>query len=384
MKRLTPSQVKSITKVGFYRVADTLYLKVKDTKRKQWIQRVTIGGRRRDLGLGAYPVTDTMAAMEKALANLRAIQDGKAPVIVAKGSKNTLPFADAAKEAFAVKRTTWKNDKDARRWYGRLETYAFPTLGKLPVATIEVDDVLKVLRRIWVEKNPTARLVKVAIGDVLAYCHEVGHVSVNVAENLKGVSLPKVKHVKQNFDSLPPSEVPTALQAIKGIGSKPVKGCLEFIIHTACRQHEARGATWQEIDFDNALWNIPANRMKNGKAHSVPLAAQVLELLDTIKAQASPHASLIFPSKMDIRKEQSDSTMRRGLEAAGLKTTVHGFRGSFSTWANESDYDYRHIEIALSHEVGNEVERAYNKAKMVMQRRDMMQDWSNYLAGGAE
>ena len=376
MRTMTAAQVKRVTAKGFYRVAETLYINVKESGRKHWIQRVTVEGRRRDLGLGPYPLVDTLTAQQKAIENLRKIYENQP--IELNEKRRRVTFSQAAAESLEIRRGGWKNGKEAKAWFARLENYAMPRLGNLPVASITGKDIEGVLKSIWEKQNPTARLVKQGIFDVLGYSKAKDYVTVNVADGIEK-AMPKIKRKQENFASIPFEKVPAALQAIRGINSKPVKACLEFIMHTACRQNEARGATWSEIDFAKKLWQIPAERMKNNRPHTVPLSLQVMKMLSTINVDSSPKATLIFPSKQGIHKIQSPSTIRRGLEAAGLETTVHGFRASFSTWANEMGYDYRQVEIALAHAVGSQVEQVYNKAEFVSQRREMMQVWSNYL-----
>ena len=293
MKRITASEVKSTTKPGMHRADDTLYLCVKPSGRRSWIQRVVVNGRRHSLGLGPYPVVTLAEARDLALDNRRMIRRGINPLADRRRSKMPT-FRVATERTHKSFKESWKNVQHARSWMQVVQKHAFPILADLPVDQIAQQDVLNVLEPIWTTKPETARRVRQRIRSVLRYCEAHGFVDRNVAGDAIDGALPAMPKVKEHLRALPYREVP---EAVKVIGSRvsSARLCIRFLILTATRSNEAREVTWSEIDRETATWEIPAARMKGGKPHRVPLSKSALDVLDEAE-QLRDGSDLIFPS----------------------------------------------------------------------------------------
>ena len=383
MRKITAAECRSITKPGFYRADETLYLHVKQSGRRAWIQRVLIDGRRHDIGLGSFPVVSLRMARDRAFENRRAIADGRNPLLEKR--RGRIPtFRVAATETHKALSPTFRSAQHTRDWIRILTKHAFPNLGNIPVDRITQQDVLNALKPIWTEKPETARRVRQRIRTVLDHCRAAGHVRENVAGDAIKAALPTMPKVKDNFRALDFREMPDAVKRIEaGVASLPARLCILFLIHTAARSKQARGATWVEIDLTAATWIIPGERMKNGKPHRVPLSGAAIAVLE----QARPlrnDSDLLFPSLNNNRRPMTSAALVKNLREIGLadKTTVHGFRTSFRTWAAElTDIPREICEMALAHTVGDAVERAYSRSDLLEKRVALMQLWDDFLAG---
>ncbi len=262
MPKLTATFVKNVSKPGRYGDGDTLFLYLKNTGTKSWVQRVSVDSKRRDIGLGAYPVVSLALARKLAADNRTAIAEGRDPL--AEKRRSTMPtFARAARLTCDGLSLTWRNEKHRVSWMQTLEKDAFPVLGGLPVNRITRADVLKVLTPIWAVKPETARRVRQRIRATLRWAWAHGYVTENAAgEGIEG-ALPRMPAVKAHFKALPYAEVGAALKAIDGSrASLAAKLCFRFVVLTAARSGEARGAQWSEISLGAREWRIPGSRMK--------------------------------------------------------------------------------------------------------------------------
>ncbi len=381
MGRLTVAKARSLSKPGLHGDGGTLYLAVAPGGSKSWIQRLTIDGKRRDIGLGGFPLVSLAEARHKAFENRRLAWAGGDPR-AAKRRARVPTFREAAERTFDANRPRWRNAKVEKNWLQQLERHAFPGLGNMGVDRIGREDVLRVLTPIWTVKPETARKLRQRIRTILRWAEAHGHVAYNVAgEGIDG-ALPAMPAVREHYRALPYREVAAALEtAAASRSSLAAKLCLRFLVLTAARSGEARGATWDEFDLDASEWRIPANRMKAGVEHRVPLSEVALGTLE----QARPlrdASGLIFPSPTKPGRTLSDMTLTKVLRATGLaeRTTVHGFRSSFRDWCAETGKPRELAEAALAHTVGG-VEGAYFRSDLLERRRLLMVDWARYISG---
>ncbi len=381
MGKLTATIVRGLTEPGRYGDGGTLFLNIAPGGSKSWIQRVTIEGHRRDIGLGGFPVVSLAKARERAFRNRVAIADGQDPL--AEKRKARVPtFRQAAERTYETNRPRWRNAKVAANWMQQLERHAFQKLGDLPVNRIGREEVLAVLTPIWTTKPETARRVRRTIRATLRWCQAHGHVEQNVAGEAIDGALPAMAPVKQHFRALPYQELAEALQLVEASrASLSAKLCLRFLVLTAARSGEARGATWTEIDTEAREWRIPADRMKGGVEHRQPLSDAAMAVLERAR-DLNDGSGLVFPSPTRRGKPLSDMTLTKVLRDNGLaeRTTVHGFRSAFRDWAAErTDAEHAVMELALAHQVGSAVERAYARSDLRERRRELMARWAAFL-----
>ncbi len=381
MGRLTVAKARSLSKPGLHGDGGTLYLAVAPGGSKSWIQRLTIDGKRRDIGLGGFPLVSLAEARHKAFENRRLAWAGGDPR-EAKRRARVPTFREASERTFDANRPRWRNAKVAKNWLQQLERHAFPVLGNMGVDRIGREDVLRVLTPIWTLKPETARKLRQRIRTILRWSEAHGHVAYNVAgEGIDG-ALPAMPAVREHYRALPYREVAAALEtAAASRSSLAAKLCLRFLVLTGARSGEARGATWDEIDLDASEWRIPANRMKAGVEHRVPLSEVALGTLEQAR-RLRDASGLIFPSPTKPGRPLSDMTLTKVLRATGLaeRTTVHGFRSSFRDWCAESGKPRELAEAALAHTVGG-VEGAYFRSDLLERRRLLMVDWARYISG---
>ncbi len=383
MGRLTAAGVKALTKPGLHGDGGTLYLHVAPGGSRSWIQRVTINGKRRDIGLGPWPVVSLAKARQRAFANRVAVEDGSDPL--AEKHKARVPtFREAALKTYEANRPRWRSDKTAANWLQQLERHAFPILADLPVDRVGREHVLKALTPIWSAHPDIARKLRGRIRAVLGWSMAHGHVTHNVAGEAVAGALPAMPAVSAHYRALPHPEVAAALDTIEASrASVSARACLRFVVLTACRSGEARLASWAEIDLQAREWRIPGARMKAGVEHRVPLADSVLAVLESVRPLRDRH-DLVFPSPSRPGKPLSNMTLTKVLRDTGLagRATVHGFRSSFRDWCADTGKPREIAEAALAHTVGG-VEGAYFRSDLFERRRRLMDQWAQYVIGGA-
>ncbi len=379
MGTLTVARAKSLSEPGLYRADPTLYLRIAPGGSKSWVQRLTIEGRRHDLGLGGFPLVTLAEARAKAYDNRRLARSGGDP-LAAKRRAKTPTFRQAASRTCDALRPRWRNHKHATDWMATLERHAYPVIGDMSVDRIRREDVLRTLTPIWTHRPETARRVRQRMRAVLRWCWAHGHVAENVAgEGIDG-ALPKMPAVRQHFRALPYSEVASALETVEASrASKAAKLCLRFLVLTAARSGEARGATWAEVDAEAREWRIPGDRMKRGAEHRVPLSDAALGVLERARP-LDDGSGLIFPSALRPGHSLSNMTLTKILRDQGLagRTTVHGFRSAFRDWCAETGKPREIAEAALAHTVGG-VEGAYFRSDLFARRRVLMDQWSAFV-----
>lgn len=385
MGKLTAAKIKSISKTGRYGDGGTLFLNVALGGSKSWIQRLTIKGRRHDIGLGPWPVISLQEARERAFENRRAVAHGRDPVVEKKKAINesSIPtFKAVARKYYEENLPRWKPGRHTERWMQVVEKYAFPVFGDVPVDRVCREDVLRMLTPIWTSKPEYARKLRQRVRLILEWCQAHGYVHTNIAGEEIGGALPSMPSVKEHHRSLPYKEVSKALDIIEESGaSLSAKLCFRFLILTAVRPGEARNATWEEINWETKTWTIPAGKMKAKVEHRVPLSREAMKVLERA-ARVRGESPLIFPSSSKRAKPMSDMTLTKLLRDVGLgeKTVPHGFRSSFRTWAGErTNTSTPVIELCLAHRVGSQVEQAYSRSDLLNKRRRLMQQWSDYV-----
>ena len=388
MAKLTISQIKRLDRPGLYADGEvpTLYLNVATGGSKSWIQRIVIGGKRRDIGLGGWPVVPLTDARDIALDNRRAVRRGDDP-LAAKRRAKVPTFREAAHAAFEANKGRLRSAKNEKAWLRQLERHAFNILGDMPVDRISREDVLRVLTPIWRDKPEAARKVRQRVTATLRWAEAYGHAQHNIAaEGIDG-ALPAMPAVKEHLRALPYREVGAALGTVDGSDSSlSAKLCFRFLVLTAARSGEARGTTWAEIDMDAREWRIPGERMKAGAEHRIPLSDAALAVLAQARTIRDADSDLVFPSPARAGRPLSDMTLTKVLRTAGLgdRATVHGFRSSFRDWAAEqSNAPHAVMELSLAHAVGSAVERAYARSDLLAKRRLLMVQWAEYIGVGA-
>ena len=378
---LSAVRVKALKEPGRYSDGGGLHLFISKAGRKSWVLRITIDGRRRDIGLGGYPSVSLALAREKATDNRAAIAEGRDPV--AEKHAPAMPtFREAARAVHEANKPRWRNARHASSWMQTLERHAMPKLGSTPLDRIGRGEVLRVLTPIWTTRPETARRVRQRMRTIFRWAMAHAFMESNPAGEAIDGALPPMPKVKAHFRALPCQEVGTALQTVdESQASLAAKLCFRFLVLTAARSGEARGATWDEIDLQVRVWRIPSSRMKAGMEHRVPLSRQALEVL----VEASilrDESGLVFPSSMKRTSPLSDMTLTKILRSVGLadRATVHGFRSSFKNWTLEqTDTPWAVSEAALAHILGNSTEQAYARSDLFERRRELMQMWADYL-----
>jgi integrase len=359
----------------------------------KWVFRFVspVTGKRRNAGVGSYPDVGIAEAAKRATTMREQLSDGKDPLQERSKVVNEpkIPtFLEAAEQLHADLLPGWKNAKHGQQWINTLTEYAFPTLATKSLAEIQPRDIADALRPIWLKKAETASRVKQRIHAVMAWGWAHGHCQsnpVDVVDHL--LPLQPAKAVRtQHQPAMPWQEIPAFVtKHLKKREQHDVtRSMLEFLILTACRSGEVRGAVWAEIDTNNAIWTIPAARMKAKLPHRVPLTQRAIEIL---KEQQGQHESLIFPSIRD-QVELSDMVLTAFLrrvkahsDTPGRLATAHGFRSSFRDWCSENGYPRDLAERALAHTVSNKVEAAYHRTDLLELRRPMMEAWAAFIAG---
>lgn len=382
--------MRRLSKPGSHAVGGVsgLMLQVTPTGGKSWLLRTMVGDRRREIGLGGFPDVLLVQARDHAREIKAAIRQGVDPVeqrkaaraeLIAANSKRQT-FKEAAEKYLASKTIEFRNAKHAKQWGSTLATYAYPVIGELPVASVELAHIVKVLEPIWQTKTETATRVRGRVEAVLAWATVSGFRSGDNPARWRG-----------NLDAVLPK--PTKLKKVKhhaALSWREINGfmsdlrdregtaarALEFLILTAARSGEVRGATWDEINFIAGTWTVPAERMKAGRDHIVPLTCDSLELLKTLPKQEG--TDLLFPAPRGGML--SDMALSAVMKRMKVDATPHGFRSTFRDWASETtSYPHDVCEMALAHTINSAVERAYRRGDLLEKRKRLMADWDAFI-----
>jgi integrase len=382
-KPMAAAAVGGLKEPGRYAVGDGVSLQISKWHTRSWVFRYERFGRAHYMGLGPYPLISLAEARAKGRDARRLLLDGTDPLALRREKRNTemlrqareKTFEECAREYIAAHEAKW-SPASSEQWTRSLEQYAFPIIGKLPVAEIDLPFVLKVIEPIWHTVSETASRVRNRIEAILGWATarglRTGDNPARWSNHLQHL-LPSRKSFKpvERFEAMPYKAVGSFLARLReesGIAAR----ALEFTILTAARRGEVIGARWSEIDGDT--WTVPAERMKAGREHRIPLSKPALELL----ADLPREGEFVFIGARAGRP-LNHMTMRRVLEKLECKATIHGFRSTFRDWAAETTAYPNHVtEMALAHQISNAVEAAYRRGDLFDKRRRLMADWARY------
>lgn len=379
VKALTAAFVRSVKAPGKYFDGHGLFLRVMPSGSRQWVQRLVIRGKRRELGLGSAELVGLAEARTAAIANRILARAGGDPLAGRQQARTMPTFSEAA--AAAHSELTFSNPKDGKAFLANLETYAFPKFGQIRVCDVTGPDVRAAVMAIRDQKPEVARKLVLRVSAVMKWAIGQGHRADNpaVASVLALPTVARKARTKAHRKSLPYLEVARCVDAVNASGAwSATKLAFEFLVLTAARSGEVRAARWDEIDFGAKVWCVPAERMKMGRPHSVPLAPRAIDVLTEAK-KLEDASGLVFPS---IRgKPLSDMTLSKLVKDLGFVADVHGFRTSFRTWAQErTNFAFEVAEAALAHSVGDSASQAYARSDVFEKRRKMMAAWASHLA----
>lgn len=387
-----------------------LHIQITANGGRTWLLRVSVGGKRREIGMGGTATTTLAGARERARETLELIRQGVDPVedrkakrsALAAAQRRGLTFADALDRYCTAKMSEFGSERHRQNWRSSVEMYATPEIGNMLVSDIGRQDVLRVLSPIWTTKTETARRLRGRLENILSWAtvngHRTGDNPAAWRGNLKeDLPTPGKVAKRGNHPAVALDDMAAWMADVRsrsGIGTR----ALEFAVLCASRSAEVRGATWDEIDLDAGLWVIPAARMKMDREHKVPLTADAIALLKSLpRFEGNP---LVFPAARGgmLSDAAISATMKRIHEAKVAKDGVgyvdarskrpavpHGTaRSTFRDWgAERTDYPRDMLEIALAHQVGDATERAYRRGDMIEKRRALMTAWGRFLRGEA-
>lgn len=388
-KKLSDRKIRSPLKPGLYADGLGLYLQVGAGNAKSWIYRYRSNGRLRDMGLGPLH-TVSLAEARRLAEDLRVKRQNKIDPLAERqlvtklaepAPVKVITFEQCAMEYVAAHASGWKNAKHAAQWTATLETYVYPVFKTKSVADIDVDLVMKVLQPIWNQKTETASRVRGRIERILDWARVKnlrsgdnparwqGHLSFLLSPRNK---VAKVVH----HAALPIGETPAFMVRLRSEDSVTARA-LEFCILTATRTSETLEMKWDELDLENLLWTIPAERMKAAREHRIPLSTRALAIL--MDMQKLRFSDYVFPG-LRRNRPLSNSALGMALERHGQpNVTAHGFRSTFRDWAAErTDFANEVVEMALAHTISNKVEAAYRRGDLFEKRRNLAQAWADF------
>ena len=384
---LTTAWIKQTRRPGTYGDGYGLTLRIDGNGNKRWVQRLTIGGRQRNTGLGSWPGVSLDEAREKALINWRAAREGRDPIAERRMSKTNarmprLPtFEEVARRVIALRRPTWSSEKHAAQWESSLETYVFPAIGRELVNAVTTPDVLAVLEPIWNAKPETATRVRQRMEVVFDYAiasqWRVDNPAVAVAK-----ALPRRRGKKDHHPAMAYGKLPGFIRALRdSTADWSTKLGLEFLILTAARTGEVLSMDWGEVDTETATWTVPASHMKARREHRVPLSQRALAVLEEARRLGSGRG-LVFPSRK--RKPLSNMAFNMLLRRLDVGDAVpHGFRSTFKDWTlEETSFPWAVVEAALAHTLGSATESAYTRSDLFDRRRELMEAWARHCEWG--
>ncbi len=391
LNKLTHQAILKLSERGYYVDGGGLVLQVSASGSKSWLFRYTRGGKKHEMGLGSFRTVDLADARAKAKHCRELLLEHQDPLEGRRATKvkvalergRQMTFDQCAAAYIDAHRSGWKNAKHAEQWANTLATYASPLIGSLPVATVGTDLIVKVLSPIWKTKTETATRLRGRIESILGWATVSNFRQGDNPARWRGhlenlLAAPnKIAKVK-NHAALPWTEIAdfmAELSSAAGVGARAV----EFAILTACRSGEVRGARWSEIDLAAKLWTIPAERMKSGKEHRVPLSTAAVALLQSLNVDGE----IVFPgsrSKSYLSDMTLSSVLRR-MDRGDI--TVHGFRSTFRDWCSEApgnSFPREVCEHALAHSLPDKVEAAYRRGDLLDKRVLLMQAWADFCA----
>lgn len=389
-KELSTLSVGRLTQPGHHAVGGVagLYLYVVESGSRSWVLRAMVGAKRRHFGLGGFPDVTLAQAKERARTARDEIAQGIDPIERKRAAASQLrakqassiTFQTAAEAYISAHGETWKSAKHLVQWTGSLKNYAYPVIGDLLIKDVGQEHVLKILEPIWKTKTETASRLRGRLEVVLDWAAVRKYRTGDNPARWKGhldklLAAPGKIQKVEHFRALPIDAMPAFMVDLRmreGIAAR----ALEFTILTAARSGETRGATWAEIDKNAKVWTIPAERMKVGKEHRVPLTDTALRLLDAMPRMEG--SELIFFGARD--GPLSDMSLAQVMRRMDVDAVPHGFRSTFRDWAGERTNHPREVaEQALAHALENKVEAAYRRGDALEKRRALMSDWERFI-----
>lgn len=379
---LSAKLIQSLKTRGFYCDGGGLYLQVSNARSKSWVFRYTLNGRKRDMGLGSLATFTLAEARERARKMRQFVASGIDPIDDRKakraGAATMLTFRQCAERYIAAHEASWRNG--GAEWLASLAKHAFAVMGDMPVSAIGLSDVLRAIEPMWAKQPVRLNIVRNRIEMVLDWAKVRGLCQGENPARWKGhletllPSRKKVAPVKHRA-ALPYCEVGAFMAELRSLADMSAR-VLEFQILTVARSGEVVAARWDEIDLAERVWTIPAERMKAGRAHRVPLNDTAIGVL--AQQAALWENEFVFPGRRPGQPINIDASMRP-IEKLGLKITAHGFRSTFSDWAAErTAYPREVVEMALAHTIGNKVEAAYRRGDLFEKRRKLMDAWASF------
>ncbi|MCU7836735.1 MAG: tyrosine-type recombinase/integrase [gamma proteobacterium symbiont of Taylorina sp.] len=361
---------------GKYADGQGLWLVKRSKQTGKWVLRLTVYGKRREMGLGTWPDVSIAEARSRASDARQTLRDGIDPIIARekeRAAANRLTVKEAIEGCFAARQAELKSDGKAGRWMSPLNIHIIPKLGTYPIEEIDQHVLKNALAPIWHEKTEAARKALNRMNLTLKYAAALG-LEVDIQATLKvRALLGKQRHKVQHIPSIPYADAPKFYQWLKtktGVAAL----ALRFLILTLARTSEVRFARFDEIEGD--IWILPGERTKTGNPHRVPLTEEVLEIVEI--ARQFDNSEYLFPSLRG--KPISDAAMASFMKREGYTARPHGFRATFRTWVEEQiDVPYEVKEAALGHQVDNETVRAYQRSDRLQKRSILMQKWSTFL-----
>lgn len=391
MGKLTALAAKAaLSNPGTYQDGDGLFLKVDKRGGAYWLLRLQRDGKRQDIGLGSAKLLPLSEARQKANDLRKAVKIDRRDVLAERKDEAAakVTFREAARQYHKENEAGWKSTIYARQWLASLDSHAFPKLGDIPTGGITAADIIKVLMPIWQEIPETARQVRNRICVVLDYAHAKGWRSSEAPSgngSLKaGRGLPRQVKTRENRKAMPYVALPSFIEALRGKPSYS-RLALELLILTGVRSQEVRLATWDEFDLECQLWIVPADHMKRGKAHIVPLSGAALEVVTRARALRLANTDVVFPGMAG--KPMSDMTLLKVMRDMGKPFHVHGFRSTFTDWAANEGFADAVVEAALAHKTPDAVQAAYRRTTYLGTsdkpgaRVKLMEAWGAFCTG---
>jgi integrase len=386
MAGLTALQVKN-AKPGRHADGRGLYLVVRESGSRAWVFRAQVNGKRRDFGIGSAKRVPLAKARARALELRERLESGE-QIEARSAALNTemaVPsFEKATQACHAAIKGGWRNKQHSETWLTSFEIHVFPHLGGAPVDQVTSLMVRDALAPIWLKIPETARRILQRIGTVLDFAHIQGWCPQEAALRSVRRGLPRQPTEENHFAAMPYADVPSFAATLAKPPHPAGRDALLFIILNASRSGEVRHAIWPEFDLENALWTIPASRMKMRKPHVVPLAQASIQILKRRWPLRDSDQGYVFSSCG--RRPLADMTLLSIVRSlSGQRFTVHGFRSSFTDWAAEmTDLPKEVVDKSLAHQVPDRVEAAYRRTDFLQRRRRLMSDWADYLGSGGQ
>lgn len=385
LNRLNARKVVTLETAGRHADGGGLYLSISADGRRRWVFLYRWHGRLREMGLGIPRDVPLARAREAAAQARELVSQDQDPLEVRRRTRTVKTFGTVADEFIVTMQVQWRNEKHAAQWQNTLREYA-GALHSLPVDAISTEDVMRVLRPIWAEKQETASRVRGRIERVLDAAKAQGMRTGENPARWRGhldLLLPKRQKLSRgHHKAMAYKDVPAFMQRLQTAMGVSIRA-LEFTILTAARSGETLGALWSEIDLNAGVWTVPAKRMKAGREHRVPLVGRAVEILNEAQVRRLADNPHVFPGQR-LGKGLSVMALEMVMRRAKLTETPHGFRSAFRDWAGEeTDYPREIAEAALAHLVGDAVERAYRRGDALEKRRALMDAWALFCSSKA-